>query len=199
VPVDIERENGNIVQSLQTAVWSGNAGLSDVPPLVVQVIREHRWQDWVEYHTQAHVHFERFQDFVRAAPPEGLGADVRTLKNLCRDNAEALQAITAETTGDKGGDRRSQDFKDHNIIFEKAAEQGTSVGYAHRRLAKAAPALHQRVLAGELSPHAAMVLAGFRHPTITIPSDDLEAAARRLRRHFTCAELAALIELLDDG
>lgn len=41
-------------------------------------------------------------------------------------------------------------------------EQGNSRQYALRRLRKAAPKIHARVLAGEISAHAGMVEAGFR-------------------------------------
>lgn len=42
------------------------------------------------------------------------------------------------------------------------AEQGTSRQYALRHLRKSRPDLHAKVLAGELSPHWAMIRAGFR-------------------------------------
>ncbi|MGC5023571.1 hypothetical protein ACLQ3K_02355 [Tsukamurella sp. DT100] len=44
---------------------------------------------------------------------------------------------------------------------------GTSKDRALRKLPTGAPELHERVLAGELTPHAAMVQAGFRHRTDT--------------------------------
>jgi threonine aldolase len=46
--------------------------------------------------------------------------------------------------------------------------------------------------AGELSPHAAMVLAGFRERLITV-QDDPEKAAKRLALHFKGERLRALI------
>lgn len=44
---------------------------------------------------------------------------------------------------------------------------GTSKDRALRKLRTDAPELHEKVLAGELTPHAAMVQAGFRHRTFT--------------------------------
>ncbi len=47
---------------------------------------------------------------------------------------------------------------------------GTSTDYALRRLRKDRPDLHQRVLNKELSPNAAMIEAGFRVKTFTLPA-----------------------------
>ena len=36
-----------------------------------------------------------------------------------------------------------------------------------------------------MSAHAAMIEAGFRHPTFTVRADDPEHAAQTLRQHFS--------------
>lgn len=48
---------------------------------------------------------------------------------------------------------------------------GTSSQRSSLRLSRQAPELHSRVLSGELSPHAAMIQAGFRKKTMTLPCD----------------------------
>ncbi len=73
--------------------------------------------------------------------------------------------------------------------------RGNNPGYAVARLQRDRPDLHERVLAGELSPHAAAIEAGFRKRTVSIPLEP-KAAAAALRRHFTNEELAELIEAL---
>ncbi len=50
---------------------------------------------------------------------------------------------------------------------------GTSQTAALRRLRKDRPDLHAQVLAGDLTPHAAMVVAGFRKRTATVPAERL--------------------------
>jgi hypothetical protein len=77
----------------------------------------------------------------------------------------------------------------------RESRQGDSVSYAVRRLGKYRPDLLERVRAGELSAHAAMVEAGFIPKAITIP-DEPVAAARRLLRHFQGDRLAQLIHEL---
>jgi hypothetical protein len=70
----------------------------------------------------------------------------------------------------------------------------SEIGYALRKLRRDREDLHKRVLAGEISPHAAMIEAGFRKKTLTVPAD-LDAAARTLLRHFDPDELyGAMIE-----
>jgi hypothetical protein len=61
---------------------------------------------------------------------------------------------------------------------------GNTVGYAVRRLGRKRPELLARVEAGELSANRAMVEAGFRPHTMTIPIDP-EVAARRIAVHFS--------------
>jgi len=77
------------------------------------------------------------------------------------------------------------------IDHENMSEQGTSRQYALRKLRRDAPAIHARVLAGELSPHAGMIEAGFRHqPT---PLDYLHRYWRKVspedRLRFLCEML----------
>jgi hypothetical protein len=79
--------------------------------------------------------------------------------------------------------------------YARESRQGNSVSYAVRRLGKHRPDLLERVRAGELSAHAAMVEAGFIEKSITIP-DEPAAAARRLLRHFQGDRLAHLIREL---
>lgn len=125
------------------------------------------WRDRIVIATGTHRCYNPHEwlKFVRDEVPDGLGLpSTEPLKELAGDDAGLLGLLRQLETRERGGDRRSLDFKDDNIIFETATkpEQGTSAAYAITRLAKARPDLHQRVIAGELSPHAAAVQAGFR-------------------------------------
>jgi hypothetical protein len=77
--------------------------------------------------------------------------------------------------------------------YDREAPTGTSVSYALRRLKTQRPDLHEKVQAKELSPNAAMVEAGFRKPSITLPIDP-EAAVRLVVKHFKGEVLEALID-----
>jgi len=76
------------------------------------------------------------------------------------------------------------------------APVGNTRAAALRRLRKDRPDLHKRVLDGELSPHAAMVEAGFRRRTATVPVDDTQRLAATLRRRLSPDQIADLIALL---
>ena len=64
-----------------------------------------------------------------------------------------------------------------------ANPDGNSVEYALFRLRKDRPDLYAKVLAGVLTPHRAMLAAGFRLKTFSV-SLDPERAAKILARQF---------------
>jgi hypothetical protein len=176
-----------IVGSLSEAMADGETGLRYVPALLLRVINEDMWQRRVIAKTGQVAEFKSFREFVETQPLEGLGADLDTLKRLCTGNMEALDAIIRMTQQPKG--RPSKE--DKSLYYDDLSgkeEQGTSAAYALRKLRADAPEIHARVLAGELSPHAAMIEAGYRRKTIQIPADP-EGVARALKRRFSADEL----------
>lgn len=74
--------------------------------------------------------------------------------------------------------------------------RGTSRGYALRKLQTDAPMLHEEVLAGRLSAHAAMVQAGFRPKTFTVRAESAEDVAATLRRRLPPDVLSELVGIL---
>lgn len=192
--VDQRRQNDVVVSCLRSAITEGAAGLSDVPGLLKRIILEDMWRERVVQETGEIAPFERFVDFIQTKPLEGLGTDRKTLERLCADDKEALNLLTKATTG-KPGDNQYTVVND-NVMNHDNAEQGNSATYALRKLRTDAPALHRLVIAGELSPHAAMVEAGFRRKTVSIPVDDVRAIARALIRHLTVDQIDELTRIL---
>jgi hypothetical protein len=86
-----------------------------------------------------------------------------SLKHLCQDDPGALDAIDRATVGGHGTNQYTKGLESNNITLQDTPkpQTGTSNTYALRRLRKDRPDLHERVLAEEVSPHAAMVEAGF--------------------------------------
>jgi hypothetical protein len=84
----------------------------------------------------------------------------------------------------------------HRVDNINAVQGGTSEAYTFRRLRRDHPDLAERVEQGELSAHAAAIEAGFRHPTVSVPLDDLNAAARALRRRMNPGQLFELVRIL---
>jgi hypothetical protein len=88
--------------------------------------------------------------------------------------------------------------RDNNVM---STIQGNDQTYTVRRLMRDAqlgkcdPELVELVRAGELSPNAAAIKAGFRRPTLTI-SDSPESAAASIRKKFGTDFARQLKELL---
>jgi len=80
--------------------------------------------------------------------------DVETLKRICRDDVEALDALdkALQTASPYGGDRKSEQIKFDNVKLDSSnqgdtAPTGNTRDYALRRLRSEQPELHARVLA----------------------------------------------------
>jgi hypothetical protein len=120
---------------------------------------------------------------------------------------QALAALNARDEAQlrKPGNPNPRDARgrltpsDHNVINRKSP-WGTSRQQALRVLRTKRPDLHADVLEGRLSPHAAMVAAGLRHPTLTVPGDDVTHAVRKLIvRYGWTAVMNACTELEPDA
>lgn len=196
--VDKYRESDEFVSSLRSALIRGEAGLANVPGLLKRIIKEDMWQERVVSQTGELVHFNSFREFVETKPLEGLGASIDLIKRICGDDLETLDLIDKATALPHGTNRFTNPKVDNDniIIYEpEKAEQGTSKEYALRTLREKRPDLHEKVIAGEKSPHAAMVEAGFRKKSLTVPLDP-EPAARTILKNFTREQLTVLLEVI---
>lgn len=193
--MDRLRVNDSVVSALQQAIARGDASLRNVPGLLKRVITENCWQEREVSVLNQVARFNAFMEFVTADPPEGLGTDVPTLERLCGDDTRAKDLIDAAK---KGGEVKGARNDLVNNVSYVPSPEGNSATYALRRLRKDCPDLHARVLAGELSPHAAAVAAGFRPRTLTIPVDP-ERVARTILRHFDREQISRLVYLLADA
>lgn len=192
--VDEPAYHDSIVSSLRDALRDSVGGLKYLPDLLKRVLREEMWRDRLVQRTGERVTFDRFEAFVTTPPLEGLGATVQTLRNLCRDDPEALDLLDRAFAGRQG--ERTDLVDNVNEVDERPT--GNRADVALRRLRKDRPDLHERVIAGEMSPHAAMVAAGFRPKTITVPCS-VQGFAQAARRHLSRDDVEALGRLLHEG
>jgi hypothetical protein len=183
--------NGQLVTGLMEAVLDGERSLNDVPMLVKTIIREGMWREFYVDRTKQLVEHARFADFVAAQPMEGLGADIGLLKRTCSGDEEAIDLI------DKAEKEAPAVFHGNQYTsgvvsngHNTTRPVGTTRQYALRKLRKGRPDLHALVLDKKLSPHAAMIEAGYRKQTFSIQSDPV-SAARTLKRRFTKTEFDA--------
>lgn len=161
--------------------------LSKIPELLKQVIEMDLWRDF-RNKLEIDVHHDRFIDYVTDTRPLcGLGTDLRTLKNLCRDDPEALDLIDRVTVGRQG--ERTDLVDNVNDVEERPT--GNTREAALRRLRKDRPDLHAQVIERKLSAHAAMVEAGFRKKPSSM--EVIKSHIKRLDR----AEIDELIDFIE--
>jgi len=190
---DVMRERGAVVNSAAQMLSSGDVNLDTLPQLILRIINEEMWRQRAipQQRWELSREFGSFEEFVTADPLDGLHTTVRALKDLCRRDVRAVDAIDRATQHEHGGDRS----KSNNIPLAPTPA-GTSQAKALRRLRKDRSDLHARVLAGEISAHAAAVEAGFRRPTFTVRADNAKSAERAIRSHMNAEQIKLLAELL---
>lgn len=181
------------VALLQSAIHTGKNTVAAIPGLVKRIIREGYWVERDVRVTREHVRFERFEQFVAATLPDGLGIDMATLKRLCRDDAEAVDLIDQATQQPPGRPAKKESID--NVTHLKEGPDGNSKEQALRRLRKDRPDLHAEVIAGEKSPHAAMVEAGFRPKTVTV-QPTVEGFAKSIAKFLSAEDQARLVAAL---
>ena len=192
---DALRENDVFVCQLRSALSKAEYGLADVPALLKAILREGRWRDRILSNGD-HVPFVRFEEFVSEPPIEGLGADMPMIRRLVADDPEAIDLLDRTLAAQQRPGARNNLVNNINEVTTRPV--GTLAVTAIRRLRKeavddpVAREAYERVLAGEISPHRAMVTLGYRKPTVSLPLDP-QRAARILVKHLTPADVKALI------
>ena len=127
-----------------------------MPGLLLRIINEGLWRKR-KIRTGEIVEFEKFEDFVTGMPPEGLGENPEMLKNLCRDDEEAMRALQKELgkeLGNPGGvnnpdGRKGKKNQGYNITLIKDPQRGTKSDYLLARLKRDAPDIAEDYFKGK--------------------------------------------------
>lgn len=188
------KANAVLVEALSSSLRSTENGLGTVPDLLRRVLEEESWREFITPRGEV-VRHERFVDFVTQPPTHGLGATPALLRRIVGEVPVILDLLDRALVGRQG---KRNDLVDNVHEVQSARPDGNRQQRALRRLRDQRPDLHQRVLEGELSAHRAMIEAGFRARTVSVPVSRPEAAARTLRRNLTNEELTELVKLLSD-
>jgi hypothetical protein len=143
--------------------------LRDIPALLAEIIEHGAWKKWRwvgSDFTAASI-----DEYVTVPPPRGLGASVGLIQRLLADHPKALEAFERERRGERAQAIETQPLlsvgrpSDADNVDTKKRDvniSGNSNAYAIARLRRDRPDIHARVLAGELTPNAGMIEAGFR-------------------------------------
>jgi len=179
------KKNDLQVKTLSQVLRDGDGSLKRTPQLIKRILNEGMWMDRIIHATGERQKYEEheFAKFVQDDPPEGLGATVDILKDLCKNDPEALTMLRKATN--KQGHRSDL----HDNITEDARKTGTAKDYTLDRLSRERPDLYGAVVEGEMSANAAAIKAGFRTKTISVPvmkggEPQIQRAADSLEKHF---------------
>lgn len=174
-----------MVKQLSTQMDRGGFLLNELPKTLRTVLGENEWQasmwrERVDKDTGEIYKFDKFEDFIAAPPTAGLGASMKVLKEICREDPVALDMIDQAVQMPHGGSRVKvlNQQLDHD---EEAKQDGSSRHL--RRLRKDRPDLHEKVLAGEMTITAAVVDAGFYPKRVSIRLDDVASAIATIERN----------------
>lgn len=188
--------NDQVIHSLGEAISQGMAYIPNVPGLLTAVIRDEMWRERIVRQTGEVARFASFEAFVTAYPPEGLGTTVKVLEEICKQHGpDVVPLLLGEKSAlNPNGTNRHTDTSSPDNIRASQQSYGTDSDYILARLKRDAPDLATRVIAGELSAHAAAIEAGFAKPKVSVSLVDMRSAARTL-----CGKLDSdqVLELID--
>lgn len=179
--------NNVLVEALATSLHHGGSALAAAPDLLRRLLAEESWREFTTRRGEK-VEHKRFADFVTEPPLAGLGSDISLIQRIVATDADASRRLR-QILKEKPGPKRSR----NNIT---RSNRGDTRAYALERLQREAPELHAAVMANELTPHAAMVQAGYRPRTITVPVTRPETVARSLLKHMSADDIAVLVKAL---
>lgn len=174
---------GTICDELDKSLRSSEVNLSRLVGSLVEVIREQAWRER-RIRTGEIVQCESFLDMLTATPLRGFGEDPHKVEALLRDDPDALRMFREATTAPNHRPRSND-----NVSSNRTVKHGNARAYTLDRLHREAPELYARVVAKELSPHRAAILAGFRK--VKTPLEHLTYWWAKANREERTAALAA--------
>lgn len=172
----------------------------------------HNWEYFEKVCSVQPAVWQRVLEIDLAAPGRRRTADerqhVRQIAEIKRQEPELSTREIAERVGvgHKTVARTGTDITDivSNICPTPPAsrEGGNGVAYTLQRIGKEAPAVYERVIAGELSAHQAALQLGIRKRVVSVRMDDAASACATIAKHMDLHVIENLVrrlqETLDD-
>lgn len=156
----LEERNYHDVADCVRALSHGTKNLSSLPGLLKILLVRKSWMRYRDEQSGKEFIYTdvEFPIFVESKWPSGLGSSETQLLKLVHGHVDVEKLIVEhyEKARPRGINQH------HDNIMTLPASQGTSRQYALRKLRKERPDLLTQVIAGDKTPHAAMVEAGFR-------------------------------------
>jgi len=183
-----EIERGQLCQSTIQSLYEATGGLKHFPALLKKVISERAWE-----RREAHgkvVELASLRELITEKPLRGWGEDPAQIEAVIRDDPEAL-VMFAEAMKHQG---KRTDLG-NNVPEVVRQDRGNSRAFSLSRVKREcdAPTV-AAVMAGEMSPNAALVKAGVReNRQVYLPRDPVQAV-QKIRRVFGEKFLRAMLE-----
>lgn len=179
------KDRGFLVSDISSYLNHGGIALSDVPALLKRLLEDDGWRHF-ETKLGREVTYENFAEFVTTPPLAGLGATVELVERVVKDDRETVTLL-----------RRALKHQGAALpLYYNESSQGTRADYACDVIERERPDLFAEIVAGNLSPHRAMVIAGHRPERASIRLDDMVSAANTLRKKLSRTQLLELAHLL---
>lgn len=172
-----EIERGQLCQSTIESLYEATGGLRQFPALLKKVILTRAWERRT-VHGKV-VELGSLRELITAKPVSGWGEDPSKVEAVIRDDPEALAAFREAMKC-----VNQHDLPCNNVTGHEATT-GNSRAYSISRVQRECDQeIVAAVMAGEMSPNAALVRAGVReNRQIYIPRDPA-AAVQKLRAQF---------------
>lgn len=196
------RSRATVINLLSTGLDNGANGLASVPGLLRQILEEGSWRHFITMRDEE-VRHNDFCAFLATPPLKGLGASEDLIRRLVGHDIALLDLLDQNLAQPPGrparspADETSREETVDNVHNSRPAGNSRAAGL--RKLHRHAPHLLPQVTSGELSVNKALIEAGLREHTVTVPVSHPQKTADILRRHLTGDQLADLAALLTRG
>lgn len=176
-----EIERGQLCQSTIESLYEATGGLRQFPSLLKKVIATRAWERRT-VHGKV-VELGSLRELITAKPVSGWGEDPSKVEAVIRDDPEALAAFREAMKGKPGRPKGTEETPTNSRGIESV--HGTTRAYSISRVQRECdPDTVAAVMAGEMSPNAALVKAGVReNRQVYIPRDPARAV-EKLRDQF---------------
>ena len=182
----------------QAVYWAARHSANELVPALAKIVESGNWREFIQPRGDIHA-FDTFAAYCAGWLELAAPAVEALLERSNEKHAAAMvrKAIAegVEPKGAHGGDRKSGEYQDDNIILIDKA-QGTDPNYLLGRLKRDAPELAAEVVEGTISAYAGAVKAGFIKRPGTFRTDDPELAIRSLLKHYTRTQLLETLNQL---
>lgn len=172
-----EIEKGQLAIATVQCFTRSAGSLSNFPGLIKKVIEEKVWERRI--HHGRLIELPSLRSLITERPITGWGQDPRKIEHILRDDPDVL-VMYREAMLQGSGTRNDLD---NNVTEVKERVTGNSRAYSIDRVKRDAPQFADAVLAGKMSPHAALVEAGIRRKTWTAPCD-VDELAKAIERRY---------------